>query len=89
MIPWLEIGIGGGAVLIVLVGWMSYLLGKRRGQEIARLMGGYCEVCQRISDKFYVFRGAITCERCMHSILSNRDMKCKFCDKPVDKCVCI
>lgn len=90
MIPWVEIGIvAGGFVGISLVAFLSYQAGVKRGQETAKLMGGYCEVCQRVSDRFYVFRGTITCERCMKAILSNKDMRCKFCDNPVEKCTCV
>lgn len=76
-------------LVFVLVAVLFYIIGKRRGQSTAKLMGGYCEVCSRVADRFYVFRGTITCERCMKAILANRDMKCRFCGNPIENCTCI
>ncbi len=85
-----EISIGlVGLAVGLLVAWYSYRAGLRRGKNITRLAGGYCEVCNSVSEKFMVFRGTITCDKCFQSIMANKEMKCRFCNKPIEHCECV
>ena len=66
----------------------GYEVGKKEGQEIARLKGAYCDVCQKVAEKFVMLKMHVVCESCEAAITSNKEMKCKFCHNPVDQCSC-
>jgi hypothetical protein len=68
---------------------IGYLIGKRRGINSIQALGGHCDVCQKLASKVLVFRQQLICIDCYNAIMSNRDMKCRFCNKPAETCECI
>lgn len=66
----------------------GHAVGKQEGQEVAKLKGAYCDICMKVAEKFVAFKMYVVCEGCFASISANKDMKCKFCDNPVEKCSC-
>ncbi len=83
--------IGGLAILLAFLAAVRgvYRRGYKAGREFARIEGGYCEVCNTVSDKFVVFRMTVTCRDCFNKIMSNREMKCRLCNEPIEKCACV
>lgn len=67
----------------------GYTAGHEKGVGEAEALGGHCDVCQKLSAKVLVFRQQLICIKCYQAIMSNREMNCRFCNKPVDKCECI
>lgn len=95
------LGIVGALILVVYLfqrfvysrGYRSgytdgHAIGKQEGQEIAKLKGAYCDVCQKVAEKFVAFKMHVICEACFAAISANKDMKCKFCHNSVDQCSC-
>jgi hypothetical protein len=66
----------------------GHAIGKQEGQEIAKLKGAFCDVCQKVAEKFVAFKMHVICEACFSAITANKDQKCKFCNNPVENCSC-
>lgn len=89
-----------GVLLTVGLGWAIYFLvyrrgykvgyavGRQEGLEAAKLKGAYCDVCQKVAEKFVMLKMHVVCEACEMAITSNKEMKCRFCKNPVDQCSC-
>lgn len=78
----------GIALFAYLANRVGYSIGYARGKEFSKLEGAYCDVCHNVSGKFYNFRMTVMCEQCFLKITSNKEMKCKFCDKHIEVCSC-
>lgn len=80
---------GVGLLLAFLISLVSYRLGKASGLKFAKLSGAYCDVCHTVAERFVSFKMTIVCEKCFQAIMKNKDMKCRFCQEPVEKCTCV
>jgi hypothetical protein len=81
--------IGVALALFVLGAILGHLVGYRRGRAFSKLEGGYCDVCHEVSPKFVYYKMTVVCEKCFASIKNNKDMKCRFCENPLEKCTCV
>lgn len=89
-------GVVGVVGLVISIYWFmyrrgfnsGYAVGKKDGMEASKLVGAYCDVCRKVSPKFVAYKMFVVCEECFASISANKEMKCKFCNNPVDQCSC-
>jgi hypothetical protein len=89
MEPWVQwVGIAMSAAVMALGFFIGFIIGKKKGEKLAEVSGAHCDVCQNIGTKWAFFRGQVICGDCYKKIMSNRDMKCKFCEQPIEKCEC-
>lgn len=90
MEPWMPWAIGSASAVLTLVAgfFIGFKFGKKKGEKLAEVAGAHCDVCQNLGTKWVMFRGQIICGECYKKIMSNREMKCKFCEQPIEKCEC-
>lgn len=81
--PWLAV-----IAFLTFTAFWAYRRGFQRGRDHARLEGAFCDVCEKIADKFVFFRGTVMCGTCFEAVKSNKDMKCRFCEEKIEKCSC-
>jgi len=75
-----------------LLAALAYLIGNRRGYlkgvNTVQVEGAHCDVCEKASPKFIYFRGIVMCSGCYRAMTENKEMKCRFCEKPIERCEC-
>ena len=92
--------IAGVVLSLAIVGLLFRRIGYRRGhaeghvegyeqgKAATKILGAYCDVCNKVAEKFIAFKMHIVCESCFSSISANKEMKCKFCGNHVEQCSC-